>query len=106
VAAKESDSQDACLILYARNQSVIVALDIEYHSTALENAGFRIRALDILGYAPLRTTYNREPGIILRTCRFDSLVAGVGLEVVLDDLGTNDEHLLDYATNFQKLEAG
>src|SRR2546423_549292 len=84
----------------------MVALDIEYHSTALENAGFRIRPLDILGYAPLRTTHDREPGIVLRTCRFDSLMAGVGLEVLLDDLGTNDDHLLDYATNSKNWKPG
>ena len=61
MGAEESDCQHACLILYARNQSVIVALDVEHHSAALENAGFWIRRLYILGG-----------------------------EVALDDLGTDD----------------
>ena len=77
MGAEESDCQHACLILYARNQSVIVALDVEHHSAALENAGFWIRRLYILGG-----------------------------EVALDDLGTDDEHLLKYGTDFQKLEDG
>ena len=32
-------------------------------------------------------------------------MAGVGLELVLDDLGTNDDHLLDYATNSKNWKA-
>ena len=106
MGAEESDYQHACLILYARNQSVIVALDVEHHSAALEKAGFWIRRLYILGGAPLSTVHNREPSIVLRPCRFDPLVADVCLEVALDDLGTDDEHLLKYGTDFQKLEDG
>ena len=49
---------------------------------------------------------NREPSTVLRPCRFDPLAADVGLEVALDDLGTDDEHLLQYGTDFQKLEDG
>ena len=30
MGAEESDYQHACLILYARNQSLIVALDVEH----------------------------------------------------------------------------
>src|ERR1019366_4983864 len=43
---------------------------------------------------------------VLRPCRFDPPVADVCLEVALDDLGTDDEHLLKYGTDFQKLEDG
>jgi hypothetical protein len=42
----------------------------------------------------------------LRPCRFDPLVADVSPEVALDDLGTDDDHLLQYGTDFQKLEDG
>ncbi len=31
---EESDCQGSCLILYACNQSVVVALDVEHHSAA------------------------------------------------------------------------
>ena len=36
---EESDCQGSCLILYACNQSVVVALDVEHSSAALDNAG-------------------------------------------------------------------
>src|SRR5712692_7534204 len=37
---EESNCQDSCLILYACNQSVVIALDVEHHAAALENARF------------------------------------------------------------------
>ena len=67
---------------------------------------FGYDALTSSGGAPLSTAHNREPGLVLRPCRFDPLVADVCFEVALDDLGTDDEHLLKYGTDFQKLEDG
>lgn len=102
MSPEEADCQDSCLILDARDQSVIVALDVEHHSAALENASFWIRCLDILGGAPLSAAHNREPSIVLRPCCFDPLVADVCPEVALDDVGTDDDYLLEYGTDFPK----
>ena len=65
---EESDCQGSCLILYACNQSVVVALDVEHHSAALENARFWIRRLHLSWGAPLSAPHNGKPSIVLRPC--------------------------------------
>ena len=48
---KRPNHDHSCRIVYGRDQSVVVALDVEYHSTALEDACLWMRRLDHLGRA-------------------------------------------------------
>src|SRR4051794_5244177 len=92
MAAEEPDHQHAGLILYGRDQAIVVAFDIEHDPAAFENAGPRMRYLHILGAGPSGTPGDREPDIVLRPRRPDAPVAPVRGEVALDGLGADDDH--------------
>ena len=63
----------------------------------LENAGFRIRSLDVLRIAPLSTGHNIEPSLILRAGRFDPLMAGTIGKIALDQVRADDDHSCNIA---------
>jgi hypothetical protein len=48
MASEKPDRQNTCLILNARNQSVVVSLDVKNDAAALENAGLWIRRLEVV----------------------------------------------------------
>ena len=83
MSPEEPDRQDAGLILNARNQAVIVSLDVENDAARLENARLWVRRLDVLRVAPMGTTRDVEPSLVLRAGRFNSLMAGVIGKIML-----------------------
>jgi hypothetical protein len=99
MCSEEPDRQDACLILQARNQSIVIALDVEHNPASLQNARLGIRGLDVLWIAPLSVRDNVEPGIVLRSCCFDSSMAGMVGKIAFDHICANDDHRSSFAQN-------
>jgi len=104
MATEESDRERSCPILDGRDQSVVVAFDVEYDSPSLEDARFRVRGLHILWIAPIRMAHNVKPSLILRLRHFDPLVASVTGQVAFDHISADDDHSGISYTDFQKLE--
>ena len=65
MGTKEAKRDDASLILNTRNQSIVVTLDVENDTPALENARFWVRRFNILRVAPLCAINDIEPRLKL-----------------------------------------
>src|SRR5487761_505516 len=92
VRSKKPDHHHAMGILHDRNQPIVVALDVEYHPAALENARLRVSLLHVLWRFPLRFLYYGRPSIVLRSRSLDAAVAGPRREKAFHDVGADDEH--------------
>jgi hypothetical protein len=99
LGAKEPDRQGSCPILEGRNLSIVVALDVENDPAGFENACLWIRRLHILGVAPLSAAHNVETSFVLRSCRFDPLMAGVIGKIAFDHPRADDNHSVKMAQN-------
>jgi hypothetical protein len=51
---RKNESSESGLVLYEGNQSIMICLDVEYHTATLENARLRVSRLNILRRSPLR----------------------------------------------------
>src|SRR5271169_11889 len=89
---EEPDHQDARLILQGRDQSIVVALDVEHGPPALQYARSRMRGFHLLRVAPLRPTGDCQPDVILRSRGPDFPVAGMSGKVALDRLCADHDH--------------
>ena len=66
MGAKKPDHHDPVLVLHQGDQSIIIRLDVEDHSSTLEDARLRVRLLYVTRCLPLRLLRNRSPGVVLR----------------------------------------
>src|SRR5258708_29283611 len=84
MGAEEPDCHRSRPILEGRDQSVIVALDVEDDPAGLENANLGIPCFPVLLVAPFAAAYNVDPRFELRSCRFDPLMASELGEIAFD----------------------
>jgi hypothetical protein len=94
VAPKEPNDQHSCLLLQRCYHPIVVPLDVEHSASAPENAGPRVRGLDLLGAAPLRPVGDCQPDIILRPGRPNSFVAGMDAWLRLARLATSPDEFV------------
>src|SRR5262245_31982792 len=104
MCAKKPDHQNACLILYCRDQPKVVIFDVEYDTPTFENTCLRVRRLYFLRISPPSLARNGEPDVILRTRRLNPSVASTVREIAFDEAHTEHDHQLFFGMKFQKLE--
>jgi hypothetical protein len=102
--AKKPDHQNTSPILQGRHQPIVVALDIEDHSTSFQDARTRMRGLYVLGIVPNRALRNGKPHIVLRLSCPDSSVAGMGRKVAFDGIGADHDHRQERRTTYRFME--
>src|ERR1700719_25533 len=74
--SEKSDHQNAIYVLNQGNQPKIIGFDIENHTTALQDARFRVRLLHLFRRLPVGCSRDRQPCVVLRSRGLDSSMAG------------------------------
>lgn len=63
MSADESDVKHSIMVVYHRDQAVSVALDIEDHAVAIDDARGGIALLQLVGRTPVGLPRLMEPGL-------------------------------------------
>jgi hypothetical protein len=75
--------------MHQSDQAIVICLDIEDHSTALENTCLRMNCLYVLRRLPSRALHYDPPRIVLRSGGLDPSISGSRRKIALDDIGAS-----------------
>src|ERR1700676_4172462 len=90
--SEEPDHDDAVFVLHQDDQAIVICLDIEDHSTALENTCLRMSCLYVLRRLPSRALRYSSPRIVLCSGCLDPSISAPRREIAFDDVGADHDH--------------